>query len=1070
PEDLEKLAGEAGGIFAAKLADLALLYRAYNDFLGQERLDPRRRIAAILERMKEAGCLRGATVFVDGYSEFSDPERRMLARLGRLCERVEVTLLLDAETTIGSDTPPDELGVLHRVEYTCQKLLKACADEGTPIDKAVLMKEIRRYATDELRRVEARMAGKQAARQNGACGSRSAADPHPNPLPEGEGVSDTHSKPLPRGERAAKSENLPGPLWKYAKPDVKPVPRSPTDAVCFVQAGDRRQEVEHAAGHIRKLLSRGMRLRDIAVLVRSLDNYHDLISAAFTEHGIPFFADRRRTMAHHPLVQLIRAAFAVAARTWPHEAVMTLIKTGLAGLGGDETDTLENYVLQHRLRGRVWIMPEPWEWKHRPNEAADERAVEEETAAVDAMRRRIADPLKEFAVQAKTPLPLRRRVEALFVLIEKLGARQQLGQWIDAARSAEQHELAGEHEQAWEKVCELFDQLIELMGDEPATMEDFARIAEAGLEEFDLALAPPTVDQVLVGQVDRTATGDVKAALVLGLNEGVFPRIWHDESILSDAERLELRRRDFEVDPATERLTLDERFWGYIALTRASHHLCLSRVTADDAGRPDAPSVFWDELRALFPDAPLVELPRSGMTLPAITSARRLVTAVAQWVRSGEEPKAGSPWPALYQCLAANRASLPEHIDRLVKQAWPALAYANDASLAASTAAALFASPLSATPRRIEIYATCPYKHFAEYGLGLGERDESPLAEVNLDKAYHSALELLVREMLTRRQDWQQFSDKRAGQIVAGLAERVAEELGGELMLGAGRNEYLLRRVEETIERILGAQRAAADRGELTTRLAAIAYGPPPAILPPVELETPRNRKLELRGRIDRLDVLGKDAAFAVFDYQLKDSKLDLWRVREGLSLQLIVSLLAIKTHAKSLSSGPMVPAAALYVRLLDELAKVSHPSEAPAPKSTEFYLPEPRRGVFDERHFREFDDQTPAGAWSPVVKARLKQDGGLGNKRITDHVSAGEVNPLLELARTVVAELADRIMDGEILVRPYKLGTSTPCKWCAYKSVCRFDPAINPCRKLEPVARDRFLDELMGRPAGGTP
>ncbi len=1023
PEDIETLAGEAGGMFAAKLSDLALLYRAYNDYLGQERLDPRRRIAAIMERMKEAACLRGATVFVDGFSEFSDPERRMLVRLGRLCERVEVTLLLDADTAIGADAMPDELGVLHRVEYTCQKLLKACAEEGTGVEKAVLMKESRRYVNGEMRLVEERMAGK-----NG---------PRPNPLPEGEGTGGSLAGGAPA-------------------------------AVCFVEAGDRRQEVEHAAGQIRQLLSQGMRLRDIVVLVRSLDNYHDLVSAAFTEHGIPFFADRRRSMAHHPLVQLMRAALTVAGRTWPHEAVMMLIKTGLAGLGGDDVDALENYVLEHRLRGRVWISPEPWQWRRRPNEAEDEQAIDEEIAAIDAMRQRLAGPLKEFAEQAKTPLPLRRRVEALFVLIDKLGARQKLAEWIDAARKAEQHELADEHDQAWEKVCELFDQLIELMGDEPATMEDFARIVEAGLEQFELAIAPPTVDQVLVGAVDRTATGDVKATLVLGLNEGVFPRIWHDESILSDAERTELRRRDFDVDPATERMTLDERFWGYIALTRASHHLYLSRVTADDAGRPNAPSMFWEELRTLLPDAPLTQLPKSGMTLSAVTSARRLVTAVVQWVRSGEEPKPDSPWPALYQYLAINHSSLPAHIGRMVKQAWPALAYVNDASLAAATAAALFPLPLAASPRRFEIFATCPYKHFAKYGLGLAKRDESPLAEVNLDRAYHTALERLVAEMIKRRQDWREFSDASASQIVAAIAKRLPEEIGGELMLGVGRNEYLLGRVEQSIERIIEAHRIAADRGELASRFAAIAYGPSPAILPPVELETLKNRQVALHGRIDRVDVLEKDAAFAVLDYRLGGDKLDLWRVSEGLSLQLLVSLLAVKTHAGKLSSGAMVPAGALYVKLLDELSQVDHPSETPSPQAPEYYLKEPRRGVFDERYLRSFDADVQASESSPVVKARVNKDNSLGNKRNGDHVAGDEMSALLELVRGVVAELADRIIDGEITVRPYRIGTSTPCGWCEYRSVCRYDPAINPCRRLEPVPRNELLDDLMGRATGG--
>src|SRR5258705_2086825 len=107
--------------------------------------------------------------------------------------------------------------------------------------------------------------------------------------------------------------------------------------------------------------------------------------------------------------------------------------------------------------------------------------------------------------------------------------------------------------------------MVDRLGDEPVTLSEFRDILEAGLETFDLALVPRTVDEVLVGQVDRTRTPPVKAVLLLGLNEGVFPLAQRDASVLSDAERAELQRRQFDVDPGAERKVLDENLLGYIA-------------------------------------------------------------------------------------------------------------------------------------------------------------------------------------------------------------------------------------------------------------------------------------------------------------------------------------------------------------------------------------------------------------------------------------------------------------------------------------------------------------------------
>ena len=62
------------------------------------------------------------------------------------------------------------------------------------------------------------------------------------------------------------------------------------------------------------------------VLVRSLDVYHDLINATFREQDVRYFVDRRRTMAHHPLLQFVRAILKGAQRndaiSVPQRAVM----------------------------------------------------------------------------------------------------------------------------------------------------------------------------------------------------------------------------------------------------------------------------------------------------------------------------------------------------------------------------------------------------------------------------------------------------------------------------------------------------------------------------------------------------------------------------------------------------------------------------------------------------------------------------------------------------------------------------------------------------------------------------
>ncbi len=52
-----------------------------------------------------------------------------------------------------------------------------------------------------------------------------------------------------------------------------------------------------------------------------------LIAASFREHRLTYFVDARRSATHHPLLQWVRAVFAIARKDWPRESVIELMKS-----------------------------------------------------------------------------------------------------------------------------------------------------------------------------------------------------------------------------------------------------------------------------------------------------------------------------------------------------------------------------------------------------------------------------------------------------------------------------------------------------------------------------------------------------------------------------------------------------------------------------------------------------------------------------------------------------------------------------------------------------------------------
>jgi ATP-dependent helicase/nuclease subunit B len=289
-------------------------------------------------------------------------------------------------------------------------------------------------------------------------------------------------------------------------------------------------------------------------------------------------------------------------------------------------------------------------------------------------------------------------------------------------------------------------------------------------------------------------------------------------------------------------------------------------------------------------------------------------------------------------------------------------------------------------------------------------------------------------------------------------------------MLSTARNQYLLKRIEKTLERVCATQKAVLARGSFRPAFAELQFGMDDAnSLPPLQIRTPGGRDVLLRGKIDRVDLLPAGQHAAVFDYRLGSRTLSLGEAFHGLSLQLLAHLLVLQANGQELAGKPLTPAAAFYLQVSRRLGDVDHPAEALDPANPRFHLRVKPRGVFDATFLPAFDGALGEDGRSDVVHARVKKDGTFGYRNASDVADANEFAGLLAFVRRRLGELADGILAGVVEVRPYRINRDTPCPRCEYRSVCRFDPSINTYRHLPPMRREDVLKAVTeGGPGDG--
>lgn len=625
-------------------------------------------------------------------------------------------------------------------------------------------------------------------------------------------------------------------------------------SVRIVEAASDLEEVRFAAEEIRRWQIAGVRLRQIGVFCRDLQPYAPWVRPIFAEYGLASFIDQKRSLSEHPLMRYVRAALRIAMDGWRRLSVLDMLKCGLSPLTAEEADRLENFALRHGIDRQGWL--EEWDYLSAPvaeDEKADEKREREESRLCSEYRYRVLavlGPLTQAWSEAE--IPATQLTSAMRGLIDSDSVTAHMKIWSSS------EETGQEHTQCMDELRELLAAADLLLGESKLPPRQIAEMLLAAMEEMSVKLAPPTLDQVLVGQIDRSRSPEFERVILLGMNEGAFPARANEDSIFSDAERCALEKAGVELNADSATKAIAEQLTGYIAMTRASHELILTRPRTDEAGRKLAASGFISHVQRLLPHV-------------AVEQATFAIN-----------PKA-----------AAGRqlASL----------------YINEAKLEASVARELLGDELNCSATRLECFAGCPFRHFLERSLRLQIREEAEISSLDLGNAFHNVLQELGARMVKQKLDW---SSTELTEHIEALVEQVSKELRGQVLLSSARNSYLLGVIKRMLLKLVNDQKLLSASGYSLSET-ELSFGEDTG-LPALMIHTPKGRKVRLRGRIDRVDCReeGQSRSYLIFDYKTSEKRLALAEVEKGLSLQLMIYWLVMQENGREVD-------AALYQQLM---------------------------------------------------------------------------------------------------------------------------------------------------------
>lgn len=863
-------------------------------------------------------------------------------------------------------------------------------------------------------------------------------------------------------------------LWSKTMREISVSPEAPLQEkdprITAVCTSNIYAEADRAAAYILQLVrEHGHRFGDIVVVCNDTGLRSGVIRRTFVRWGIPVFIDQKRKVIQHPVVGFLLSLLEIIGSGYRDSAVMQLIKSGFLGLAEEEQDALENYVQQFKIRGTLW---------KKPFSRMGDNYTAEDLNRFNELREQVVSVIETARDRIGKYNTAGEKIRGLYgFLADDFMMEDRIEAMAKAQQEAGFLDGAAETGQSWNVICRIFDQIVETVGEERLSGRALRQIVEAGLAEMEIGIVPVNPDSVLVGTMQRTRVGRVKALLVLGANEGLLPLQKTDEGLLSEREKAVLEEMDLEFSRTEDMVKQEERLAIYRTLSQPEERLYVSCSRIDETGGELRPSAVFRELenflqsRAESDDSVVLGDLEDGEVTEIAVSPKGAISYLTDAFREYlEDGKLDEDW--LYAGLWYGSHE-PEEMERIRR----GMEFDNEQNaLGGQLADALYRGDrraIEASASRLEKYSGCPFAHFISYGLRPEDLRVFEMGPREIGDIYHECI-MKLSQRLTAGEDsfqgldavpvaitdpdsrWMKITQEECREEIRRILQ---EETGTyrEGLLSSGRNEsYRTERIVDICSRVAWAMIGQVRRGRIREMYfeQPFARG---AQLPPIRV-TAGEHEVLIKGKIDRMDVLempehedGLETAVRIVDYKTGGDSVDVEHFRSGYKLQLMLYLKAATQKQEVKPAGVFL----FKIREIDADAdaRTVVPGEVAAEERMEdAYKLEGI--ILDDMDLIDAMDTEIGGASKVLPIKYVKKNGTYSGSSGGYLFSREEFEELSAQVDRQVDRICREICDGKIDIRPKKEkkkdmegNYKTSCKYCSYKSICMFDTAFPGCR-----------------------
>ncbi|NLO09071.1 MAG: helicase-exonuclease AddAB subunit AddB [Clostridiales bacterium] len=1001
PDDFEQMfeISAKKPVLKAKLHDIRTIYEGFADYMKERYITAEEILVVLSKVIDSSDWLKNSVICLDGFTGFTPCQNEILAKMMSQAKKVMVTVTIDPREPL--EGKEAEYSLFGLSQKTIEKLNEIADSSKTKIEEPIYVQD-----KDECR-VPYRF-----------CKSPALAHLERNLFRYPYGV--------------------------YEKEE---------DEISIHSAKNPEAEIAFVVREIKRLIrEEGYRYKDIAVVTGDIERYGRIAKYYFAWSNIPCFIDYKKEILGNPLAVFIRSATQIASEDYSYESVFAYLRTGLSDIGQDDVDILEDYVLARGIRGAKHYQ-EPFTrsfGRKRPVDLEHLNAIRE---------RLISEVHPLYGILKNKNNTVRDYTAALYDLGVRLNVWEKLEALNIYFTEKNMPLMAKEYEQVYRIVMDIYDQIVMLLGGEQISLKEFTEILETGLVEAKVGLIPPGMDEIVIGDTERTRLKDIRALFFVGVNEGIVPKTIGSGGILSDIERELLTDNGIELAPTKRQQAFTENFYIYLSMTKPKDKLYITFHLVNEESKSVGPSYLIGRLMTYFKKLRIYNEDEQSLDLDYILEddGIKFLAEGLRKYQAGSRPaildedddiiksddmnynehlRAKEEKKALIFRELYNNYDEDDERRRILELLKSGAFYVNrERGISKEAAYHLYGDSLSGSVTRMERYAGCAFAHFMSYGLSMEERREYKLAVPDIGNIFHNAIDEFSKMLDVSDYNWHTIPDDTREEWAVKSVEKAVEDFEGSYLRSNKRNEYLIKRIERITVRTLWA---------LCNQIRQGSFEPAGYEMPFYHIP---DEGLSLRGRIDRMDLYETDdrVYVRVIDYKSGSTAFDIQSIYYGLSQQLAIYLSAAIDYLSSAYNGKeIIPAGIFYYNIDDPIVAKSEDVDEVIYKSLKMngLVNKDKEiiGLMDS-NFQGPDGSLRASVKSDIIPVDTNKEGELSKR--SSVADTKQIESLLGFVNNKLVDDKSNILEGDTRLNPYRTGDRVACDYCEFRSACGFDPRL---------------------------